>query len=100
MTLKDGQTFWVLGTEWTIRMSPELDDELREEERWGHCWHQRREIAIRSDSDQSYVLMHELYHAVEFSLGLDLEEEEVHTHSRGMFAVFIDNPELREEIFP
>lgn len=100
MTLRDGQTFWVLGTEWTIRFGPETDEALREEERWGHCWLQKREIAIRTDADIPYVLLHELYHAIEYSLGLDLEEEEVHTHSRGLYAVLIDNLELREEIFP
>jgi hypothetical protein len=100
VTLRDGQTFWVLGTEWTIRFGPEHDESLREEDRWGHCWEQKREIAIRTDADISYVLFHEMYHAVEFSMGLDFEEEEVHAHSRGVYAVVIDNPELREEIFP
>lgn len=61
--------------------------------------HSQRHLAIRvaaryAEEEQRETVLHELCHAVEHQLGLDLEEEQVRQMSVGLFAIFQDNPGL------
>ena len=78
---------------------------------WGHKFdemilgdHCQKSLQVRIGSgmapdEERETLMHELTHAVENQLGLDLKEEQVRQLSVGMFAVFRDNPKLVSYMF-
>jgi Zn-dependent peptidase ImmA (M78 family) len=85
--------FRLFSQEWNVRYGreTELDDEL------GLCLPDRREILIdeRQNTDsKKHTLTHELIHAVEQKLLLNLTETQVDLLALGLLDLFKNNPHL------
>lgn len=52
-----------------------------------------------ADDEAKETLLHELIHAVEHQLGIDIPEQKLRGFSVGLFAVMRDNPELPDFLF-
>lgn len=85
----------VLGKHFTICFHPENDEQM--EGNLGMCDQDKQMIYVSegqaTESEQSTVL-HELIHAAEESMGLNLLEEQVKGMEVAMFALLRDNPTL------
>jgi hypothetical protein len=57
------------------------------------------EITIATEADPQQVkdsVLHEIIHAIDLELKLDMEERQVHCMATALLALFKDNPELVE----
>ena len=63
----------------------------------GHCDYEKQEIAVvmgYHKEQERDTLLHEILHGIEHEMGLDLAEEEIRSLATGLYAVFMDNPDL------
>ena len=68
---------------------------------WGTCDYEKREIdiAVETDAVQKRItLLHEIIHAIDWSMGYTLQEAEVHGLAIGLFGVLVENPKVAEYI--
>ena len=89
----------LFGQNWQIRAATgvELPNEL------GECHSDRHEIVINaSQTDQSaqHTILHELIHAIEEKLHLELTERQVDCLALGFIDLFEENPELVDLLLP
>jgi hypothetical protein len=66
-------------------------------EHFGECCHGKLKIKINRRQDKQQLkdtVVHEILHAIDYSMQLDLEEHQVHTMATGLHAVLSDNPEF------
>ncbi len=52
----------------------------------------------QNDTHKQSILLHELIHILSYRLNLNLDEDAVVRFEAGLFAVFMDNPRLLEEM--
>lgn len=84
----------ILGKSYTVEQDPDL---MVTEEEAGHIhvFKQLIKVAPNQHPEQlREVVLHEVIHALEGELGIELEERDVQALSAGMFAVLKDNPEF------
>jgi hypothetical protein len=82
----------VIGKTYTVSENTEMDH-------WGRCTYGK--ILISYDPNQHATqlkdtILHEVIHAVEYSMQLDMDEKQVHAMSTGILAVLLDNPKFAE----
>lgn len=80
----------ILGTDWTVEFSKDLEDDADE----GKTLINRRRILLNQEADEPVTLLHELLHAIEFSLNIELNHDHLHGVARCLTAVLRDNPPL------
>lgn len=64
---------------------------------YGECNNELQLIKIREDispENKKDVLLHEVVHAIDFAMNLDLTERQVHAVATGLLAVFLDNSDF------
>ena len=77
----------------TVETNPDFTDEY-------HGQYSRlpttriRLSAVNEPSRQKETLIHELIHAISDAYDSELDERQVSTLSRGLYAAFVDNPKL------
>ena len=87
--------FKLFNKNWTIRKSynQELTDAM------GMCYPDRQEIAIDTAypaSQVKHVIVHELVHAIEMTLDLEMTERQVDLMALGMIDLLMNNPQLQQ----
>lgn len=86
-------TFKLFSQEWQIKSGQERDMP----EHLGLCLPDQRKILLHEDQDKDskkHTLLHELIHAVEQKLSLNLTETQVDLMALGLLDLFRNNPEL------
>lgn len=81
------QSLRVLGEDWVVQSGRMTQDDQR-----AVCDSVRRCITLDPEKSGREDLMHEVIHAVEYSMNLDLTEHEVQTLARGLWAALRENP--------
>ena len=64
---------------------------------FGQCDHGQLKITInpkQAKQQEQDTVLHEVIHAVEYGMQLEMEEEQVHSLASGLYAVLRDNPKL------
>jgi len=92
-TTKTTATFKLFSQDWQIRTGN--DQELPEH--LGLCLPDQRKILLHEDQDKDskkHTLLHELLHAVEQKLSLNLTETQVDLMALGLLDLMRNNPEL------
>ena len=87
----------ILGKDWHLVLVKGLKVPGTDDDAYGltETWEQRISYADgMTPSQLRDTVFHELTHAVEETLGLGLEENQVHAIASGLLAVFYDNPWL------
>lgn len=88
----------VFGKTYTI----EWDSEDLEEHVFGDISQKFLQVRVApkvAGHEERETLLHELVHAVEHQLGINLPENKVRQLSVGLFAVLVTNPKLRSYLF-
>lgn len=83
----------VVGKTYTIEYVERVDDK----DSSGESARDTQSIKVKKDQHQESAretLLHEVIHAVEGQLGLDLKEKQVHGLGVGLFQVLCENPEF------
>jgi hypothetical protein len=86
-------TFKLFSQEWQIK----LGQEREMPEHLGLCLPDQRKILLHEDQDKDskkHTLLHELLHAIEQKLSLNLTETQVDLMALGLLDLFRNNPEL------
>ncbi len=80
------------GLVYKVFLDKELDIVI-DEERYGSCNSRKQVIKIANvhPLKQRATLIHEIVHAIDHSMGLELEENQVCGLEYGLFALFQDN---------
>ena len=68
---------------------------------FGHVNHHSLTIELQSDQAEAQkrdTLLHEVIHAIDFAVHLELKERHVHALAAGLLCVLRDNPELVERL--
>lgn len=84
--------FVVMGTTWKVEFSDTLQSD---DDSWGNASARTRTITLDHIADEPVTFLHELIHAIEVGLNMDLEEAEVQGIARGLIAVLHDNRSVR-----
>jgi hypothetical protein len=84
----------ILGKTWHIKR---LADAPMQQERAGEIDYKACTIHVKegqAPDQEADTLLHEIIHALSYTVSLDLEEAQVHSLSAVLLAVFRDNPGL------
>ena len=90
----------ILGKKWALQFVPHGSKALDigyTEGAFGLCDVSSCAMTVASDVDPQQVadtVWHEITHAVDETLGLNLSERQVHALAAGQLAVLLDNPKL------
>ena len=84
----------IFGKEWKIEIKPELKDNA-----YGYCNERTLTIEIQSGLPETLfkdTLLHEILHAIDWTVGSKLTEEQVGVLASGLIGTLFDNPKLSE----
>lgn len=81
-----------MGSTWSLELVRGLHDDAAA---WGITTEKRRRIQLDTEAAEPVTVLHELLHAIEASLDLNVDEATVQGLARGLVAVLADNPSLR-----
>jgi len=89
----------ILGKTWHFIERPDL---IETDDVFGLCDIREQRILYCSETTPSQMrdtILHEVIHAIEGTIGLDLSEVEVHALAAGLYAVAQDNPDWTRWMF-
>lgn len=84
------ETIRILGKTYSVSLDEDMSN-------YGECNYKKQTITYspRQHDDQlKDTLLHEIIHAVDHAVHLELSEKQVHALAGGLYAVLKDNPEL------
>lgn len=87
----------ILGKEYSVVYVPK--EELPNDH--GECFDEALLIKVRKDiakENQKDTLLHEIIHAIDTAMDIEMSERQVRTVATGLLAVFLENPLLVEEL--
>jgi hypothetical protein len=67
----------------------------------GQCDDNKQTISLKKDMPKDLeldTLIHEITHAIDYQMNLEMSERQVHGVGAGLAAVFIDNPKLIDHL--
>lgn len=81
----------IIGKVYTVEPVPELDEEC------GLCYDVKQLIKISEELPQELsqdTLLHEVMHAVDYQMHINMKERQISAMASGLIAVFKENPEF------
>ena len=94
--MKIPATLRILGKQWEIEEVDEIHDAF------GLCHKPKLKIQIEKDLKESLkldIIIHEVMHAIDWSMNTKITEEQNTALATGLTAVFIDNPKFVEMLW-
>lgn len=88
----------ILGKTYQIQYVPQ--DDLPSD--YGECNNESQIIKVRTDlhtESQADVLLHEVFHAIDFATNSKMTERQIHALATGFLAVLLDNKETIGELW-
>ena len=87
------KTLKIVGKKYKLIYDAKMQDDC------GSCDDNKQEISIKKQMPSDLELdtiIHEITHAIDYQMNLDLTERQVHGVGAGLAAVLIDNPKFLE----
>lgn len=89
-------TIKIIGKTYRVEPVPEMDDDC------GACYDAKQLIKISEDIPHELsqdTLLHEVMHAVDYQMHLNMKERQISAMAAGLTAVFKENPEFVKYLF-